>query len=190
MSKGPRLLRLSRVAVLLFAMAAAWAQPPDSPAQACVACHGSPPVSSLAGQPRPYLEQQLRLIRDGRRSVPAMRGLLEGLTEADLSALAQHFASQPAPLPATSPDPAAYQRGQMLAVRNQCAGCHQPGFTGQQFAPRLAGQPEAFLLRTMRQLRHGSEPGRDTIMSVALNGLKDSDLADLAHYLAHVQPAP
>jgi hypothetical protein len=30
-------------------------------------------------------------------------------------------------------------------------------------------------------------PGRDTIMAASLFGLKDAELADLAHFLAHLE---
>jgi hypothetical protein len=37
----------------------------------------------------------------------------------------------------------------------------------------------------MKQFRDHAGPGRDTIMSASLFGLKDSDLTDLAHFLTH-----
>ena len=54
---------------------------------------------------------------------------------------------------------------------------------------RLRKHPstEAYLLQAMKQFRDHAGPGRDTIMSAALLGLKDEELADLAHYLAHVR---
>ena len=51
--------------------------------------------------------------------------------------------------------------------------------------PRLAGQNEAFLAYSMKQFRDHAGLGRDTVMSASLFGLKDNDLADLAHYLAN-----
>jgi cytochrome c553 len=186
-----------RAAALLFTLAcAAQAQQPAAPPQAaaCAACHGpegrtqNPEVPSLAGQPRTFIENQLVLIREGLREVPAMKGLLDGLNDADLVALAQYFSAQkPAPSPPAR-DAAAYQRGQALAARMHCGSCHLPSYAGQQQVPRIAGQPEAFLLQSMRQLRDKPGPGRDTIMAAALHGVKDAELADLAHFLAHFTP--
>jgi hypothetical protein len=34
-------------------------------------------------------------------------------------------------------------------------------------------------------LRDGNSTGRDTNMTAAVQGVKDGDVADLAHYLAH-----
>ena len=48
----------------------------------CAACHGpqgrsnNPEIPSLAGQPRIFIENQLVLIREGLREVPAMKGRL------------------------------------------------------------------------------------------------------------------
>jgi cytochrome c553 len=105
-------------------------------------------------------------------------------------ALAGYFAAQPpAPvLPAT--DEASYRRGQSLATKALCGSCHLPDFAGRQQIPRLAGQHEAFLLQAMKQFRDHPGLGRDTIMAASLYGLKDQDLADLAHFLAHFRPAP
>jgi cytochrome c553 len=69
-----------------------------------------------------------------------------------------------------------------------CGSCHLPAYNGQQQVPRIAAQPEPFLLASMKQLRDRPGPGRDTIMAAALHGLKDAELADLAHFLAHFQP--
>jgi len=66
-----------------------------------------------------------------------------------------------------------------------CGTCHLPDYSGRQQIPRLAGQREDFLLYAMKQFRDHPGPGRDTIMSASLYGLKDRDLSDLAHYLTY-----
>ena len=112
------------------------------------------------------------------------------MPDADLVALAQYFSAQKMPAAPAPKDPAAFKRGQELASRALCGSCHLPGYTGQQQVPRLAGQPEAFLLKSMQQLRDRPGPGRDTIMAAALHGLTDPQLADLAQFLAYFNPAP
>lgn len=187
--------RCVAAAALLAATGAALAQAaPPARAAACMACHGpegrsrDPQVPSLAGQPRTFVENQLVLIREGLRPVPAMQGLLDGVPDTELVALAQYFAALPPPPPPAPTDGAAYQRGQALASRMLCGSCHLPAYNGQQQVPRIAAQPEPFLLASMKQLRDRPGPGRDTIMAAALHGLKDAELADLAHFLAHFQP--
>jgi cytochrome c553 len=186
-------------AALLAATAGAGAQPAQPPAaqlQLCAACHGpggvsqNPAIPSLAGQPRTFIENQLVLIREGLRVVPEMKGLLDTMKDPELIALAQYFSAQKMPPSPPATDAAAYQRGQALANRALCGSCHLPSYTGQQQVPRVAGQPESFLVQSMRQLRDKPGPGRDTIMAAALHGLKDNELQDLAHFLAHFTPPP
>ena len=66
-----------------------------------------------------------------------------------------------------------------------CGTCHLPGYVGQSHVPRLAGQQEAYLLATLRMCRDNPAPGRDTLMSAPLQGMKDTELENLAHHLAH-----
>jgi cytochrome c553 len=166
------------------------AQPAPPRAQVCAACHGAdgnstlPGSPSLASQPRVMIENQLVMIREGLRDVPAMKGVVEGMTDDEIQQLARFYASQPARIVAAATDAARVQRGQALAQKALCGTCHLPDFAGRDQIPRLAQQREDYLLATMRQWRTGVYPGRDTIMSAALNGLSEADLADLAYYFA------
>lgn len=181
-------------ALLSLALPLAHTQPAATPARAalCAACHGPLGNSeivntpSLAGQPKLFIENQLVLIREGMRDVPAMKGMLAGVSDGEIVELANYFSAQkPAVASKGAPDAATYQRGQALAARGLCGSCHLPDYSGRQQIPRLAGQHEAFLLQSLRQFRDHPGPGRDTIMSASVYGLKDNELADLAHYLAH-----
>jgi cytochrome c553 len=130
---------------------------------------------AVAGRPAPVVHRR-----------PADEGLLEGMKDAEIVALASYFAAQkPVPAAGGSRDEALFQRGQALASRALCGSCHLPDFSGRRQIPRLAGQHEAFLLQSMKQFRDHPGPGRDTIMAASLYGLKDQELADLAHFLAH-----
>ena len=139
---------------------------------------------SLAGQPAIFVENTLVMIREGMRRIPAMQGMLNGVTDQEISALARYFAAQPVvPAPA-APEPARFARGQSLAARTHCASCHLPSYAGREQMPRLAGQREDYLFHSMKQFRDGSAVGRDTLMTAALHGMNEEDLRDLAHYLA------
>jgi cytochrome c553 len=160
--------------------------------QLCMACHGPqgnsqvPSTPSLAGQPKLFIENQLVLIREGLRDIPQMKGVLDGVPDAEIVEIAGWFAAQkPVPAAGGSVDAAMFKRGQELANRSHCGSCHLPDYAGRQQIPRLAGQHEAFLLQAMKEFRDRPGPGRDTIMAASLYGLKDAELADLAHYLAH-----
>ena len=69
--------------------------------QACMACHGAegvgilPEYPTLAGQHEDYLRQALRDYRSGKRQNAIMNGFAATLTDADIKALAAHFARQP-----------------------------------------------------------------------------------------------
>lgn len=176
---------------LLFFLAPTQAQQPPR-LDLCIACHGpqgnsqNPQFPSLAGQPKVFIENQLVLIREGLRDIPQMKGVLDGVKDADLIVLANYFSAQTPVRAAAGPvNSETYQRGKDLAHNMRCGICHLPDYVGQQQVPRLAGQHEAFLLFAMKQFRDHPGLGRDTIMAASLYGLKDTDLADLAHFLSN-----
>jgi cytochrome c553 len=173
---------------------AALAQPSREHLAVCGGCHGANGQSaitgtpSLAGQPKLFIENQLVIMREGLRDVPAMKPVIADLKDADISALATHYAALPAkaaPAP-TQSDKA--KAGAALAQRLLCNTCHLPDYAGQQQVPRLAAQDEAYLVQSMKQFRDNPGPGRDTIMAATLRGLRDDELAQLAHHLAHFRP--
>ena len=114
-----------------------------------------------------------------------MKGLLDGVNDADIVILANYFSAQPPAKPVGVVNITTYERGQAISSRMLCGSCHLPDYAGRQQIPRLAGQQEAFLLYSMKQFRDHPGPGRDTIMSASLHGLKDNELSDLAHYLTN-----
>lgn len=166
-------------------------QAPERAAQ-CMACHGPggvsqiPTIPSLAAQPRVFIENQLVLIREGLRDVPAMKGSLNGVSDAELTALARYFSALPAPAIAKGPvDAHSFQRGKELAKAALCGTCHLPAHQGRDQVPRLASQQEQFLRDVMKEYRDKPGPGRDTVMAAALYGINDAQLKDLAHFFAH-----
>ena len=181
-------------ALWLCAATAPAQQPPRL--DLCVACHGpqgnstQPNIPSLAGQPRIFLENQLVLIREGLRDIPPMKGLLDGLNDPDLIALAQYFSAQrPAPM-AGAVDAPRYARGQTLANNLLCGSCHLPSYMGREQIPRLAAQHAPFLRAVMEEYRDRPGSGRDTVMTNALRGVSNAQLDDLAHFLAHFGQQP
>jgi cytochrome c553 len=188
-------------AALAVAGAGVWAQPAPTAApaavgpEACTACHGPggnsqiATMPSIAAQPRTFIENQLVLIREGLRDVPAMKAVMGSLNDEQIVMLAKHFAALPATAPAGPVKPELFKAGADVSKRALCGTCHLPGYVGQSQVPRLAGQQEAYLATTLKMYRDAPDPGRDTAMSAVLHGLKDADLAALAHYFAQ-QPGP
>ena len=68
-------------------------------AQMCTPCHGTnglavaPNTPHLAGQPEPYLVEQLKAYRSGKRPHEVMVVVAKPLTDADIADLAAWFAS-------------------------------------------------------------------------------------------------
>ena len=192
---------------VLLAVVMAWAATTGARAQAlpealqtkvavCQACHGADghatlaAVPHLAGQPRLFIENRLVMMREGLSVVPQMAGLLDGLTDAQLTALSQHYATLPLKPARATRNAARAARGAALSQRALCGSCHLPDYSGREQIPRLSGQREDYLLQSMRDFAAGRTAGRDTLMSNALLGLSDADLQDLAHYLATVAATP
>jgi cytochrome c553 len=191
-------MRVERVACAVAAAATASllcigparAQPKPERLATCESCHGPAgnaqvaQFPSLAGQPKVFIEHQLVMMREGLRDVPAMKEVMAGITDAQIVALANHYAALPS-VPANAPvDPHKYRAGEETARKMLCGTCHLADYAGQNQVPRLAGQNEEYLFQSMKQLRDNPGPGRDTIMAAALHGLSDADLANVAHYLA------
>jgi cytochrome c553 len=160
----------------------------------CAACHGSDGnaqmegVPSLASQPKTFIENQLVMIREGMRNIPIMEGLLDGVTDDEIMAMAAHYAALPLKKPAVDRQETLYVLGERLAQEMRCGTCHLPNYVGRDQMPRLAGQREDYLLHSMRQFASNQAVGRDTIMAAALYGVSDNDLKALAHFLSRNSP--
>ena len=185
---------VSAVLALLPRPALGQTRPAPELVGTCGACHGEDGNSplentpSLAGQPEFFLLNQLVLMRDGVRTIPVMAALVRGLTDADIQAIASHFAARE-PRASNEPiDNALAKRGHELAATLRCGSCHLPSLEGQQQIPRLARQRIDYLTRALKDYRDGTRAGADTLMNNAVAGLSDSDLSALAHYATSPQP--
>ena len=179
--------------LLAVAAGAATAQPAQVDFAPCASCHGEGGVSynadtpSLAGQPSFYAITQLFLFRAGRRSNAFMTAVAKPMSDADLRAFSELIGRLPAAPPgAPAPaEPARMKRGAALAERHRCSSCHGDDFAGAKQVPRLAGQREDYLARSLAEFRAGTRIGYTSAMNEALAGLGPAELDDLAHYLAH-----
>jgi cytochrome c553 len=68
-------------------------------AGSCANCHGTTGKSrgampSLAGVPAPYLIEQMRQFRDGKRPATVMHQLAKGYSDEEIAFLAEFFARQ------------------------------------------------------------------------------------------------
>jgi cytochrome c553 len=161
----------------------------------CEACHGKdgrspePRIPHIGGQPKLAVMYQLFFYREGRRKSEEMNLIAKDLTDADLTAIAEHVAKlPPPPMVADAVDAARYKRGADFAAQRQCASCHNPDFSGREQMPRLAGQHEAYTVKALQDYRTGARIGTQAVMAEAVRGLTDADFSDLAYFLARVRP--
>ena len=194
-----RLYALWRTALwgVFFSMLTPWAQAQTISAKllVCAACHGAdgnaqlPGAPSLAGQPKIFIENQLVMIREGMRNIPMMQGMLDGVSDDEISAMAAHYAKLPIKKPPVDRQAALYALGEKKSNDMRCGICHLPSYVGREQIPRLAGQREDYLLHSMRQFKSNQAVGRDTIMAASLYGVGDDDLKAIAHFLSRLVPA-
>ena len=182
---------LVALAALPFSAAAATL---DEGLAACLACHGAkgqsiiPEVPSLGAQPEFFLTVQLLMFRERIRQVEPMTTMLKGLSDSDLRRMAAALANLPAPPPsAESADPARRDRARALIEQHRCNFCHNQDFSGEQNAPRLAGQREDYLVKALREYKSNARRAYDTSMADVIFPLTDADIIDLAHYLARLR---
>ena len=192
-------MRLVKIAALLSGIYCSivaplsYAQDMSAKLVVCGACHGSDGNSSmagspsLAGQPKIFLENNLIMIREGIRDIPAMKGQLDRLSDPQIIALAKFYSAKTLKLIPGQRDEVLYERGQLLSKQALCGTCHLPDYVGREHMPRLAGQREDYLLHSMRQFRNNQATGRDTIMAASLYGMNDDDLRAIAQYLSQLK---
>ena len=171
--------------------------------QACTGCHGKEGRATnagffprIAGKPAGYLFNQLVNFRDGRRNNPAMRELLEHLSDAYLKEIAVHFSSLelPYPPPQTLDAAAAeLERAEQLIRKGDsrrdipaCVQCHGNAMTGTLPAvPGLVGLPRDYLIGQLggwqTGLRQAKEP--DCMASIAKR-LSTADITAITNWLS------
>src|SRR5215468_560156 len=189
------LLRIA-VAALLAGLAGfpACAQSLQERVPTCFACHGEkgqsqlPEVPSLGAQPALYTLVELVMFRDKLRVTEPMNEMTNGLSDDDLRAASDAISKLPPPDPISdTPDPTRMDKGRALAQQNRCNFCHQSNFQGLDNVPRLAGQREDYLLKSLRGYKDGSRQGYDAQMSEVVYAMKDQDFVDLAYFLARTK---
>ena len=176
----------------------------------CAACHGAdgnspaPNFPKLAGLGEKYLYKQLTDIKEGRRNVLEMTGMLTSMSDQDLKDIAAYFDSQTIQLSGAKPLKVLTNSGQevdALALGEKvfragnkktsvaaCMGCHSPTGQGNDPAgfPRLSGQHPEYIEKQLRAFRAGERTNdgeQSTMRQVAAN-LSDAELKAVANFVA------
>ena len=169
-------------------------------AAVCGACHGpdgnspAPNFPKLAGQGERYLTKQMHDIKDGKRTVLEMTGLLTNLSDQDLADIAAYFASQKGSVGAADPKLVArgeklFRGGDLEKGLPACTGCHSPNGAGIAAAgfPHLSGQHATYIAKQLTDFRK-EEAGRANdgdaaIMRTIARKLSDEDIAAVSSYI-------
>ncbi|WP_458128866.1 c-type cytochrome [Pseudomonas sp. Z2-11] len=169
-------------------------------AAVCGACHGpdgnsmAPNFPKLAGQGERYLVKQLKEIKDGKRVVLEMTGLLNNLSDQDLADIAAYFASQKGSVGAADPKlvargEALFRGGNLAKGLPACTGCHSPDGKGNAAAgfPHLGGQHAQYITKQLTDFRK-EEGGRANdgdamTMRTIARKLSDEDIAAVSSYI-------
>lgn len=159
-------------------------------AAACAGCHGETGVSAVPGTPsligfdEKYFVAAMNAYRSGQRKDETMKSIAVSTSDAEIKALALHFALQK---PAAAQTKAKGNAAAGKTASAACAGCHgEQGVSGNPANPSLAGQEAEYLATALRSYKNGTRS--EETMKLAVASLSDAAMADLAAYYAAQQP--
>jgi cytochrome c553 len=181
-----------------------------SKAASCAGCHGADGNSypgmgkfpKLAGLGEKYLGKQMSDIKSGKRSVVAMTGMLNALSEQDIADIAAHYNAQTRTLDGSKDDAKILERGENLYRAGNletgvpaCTGCHSPAGNGNSPAgyPALGGQSAEYIasqLRAFRTAAHDADDpaGRSNDEGSVMRGvsahMSEQEIIAVANYIA------
>jgi cytochrome c553 len=155
-------------------------------AAACLGCHGADGISknlpgpTLAGQNAAYFAEALKAYGTGDRNNPMMGPAAQAMNAEDAGNLAAYFSGLKCEA-APASDVQAASAGQ--AVASKCTACHgADGRASNAAWPNLAGLSKDYLINAIKAYKGGGR--KNSMMSVVLNDLSDSDAESVATYYA------
>ena len=165
---------------LLVAPALLWAADasPAMLADACAPCHGTDGMSpgaipALSGKSADYIVQRMLEFKAGDREGTVMNRIAKGYTDAEIAAVAQHFAvlGQVAAAGGAAPS----------ALADACAPCHGTDGMSPGAIPALSGRSAAYITQRMLEFKAGARQG--TVMNRIAKGYDDDEIAAIAQHL-------
>jgi len=162
-------------------------------AAVCRHCHGSggnsamAEVPNLASQNAGYLlEQMNKFVQGQRKSSAFMEGMIKALSPDERIDIALFLSQQPVTRQPAGMNPQSLAGRQLYATL--CVACHGADGGGSGKIPRLAGQQTQYVEDSLKRYRSGSGERIDPRMAASTRHLKDTDIRNLAAYLAAMQP--
>lgn len=172
----------------------------------CQDCHGPSgqgyrgfyPIPRLAGQQVEYLKNQLQAFVERRRTNNIMFNVAHTLSPAMITALATRFRDlDPKPIGGAPKHLVAagqriFEDGIPEANVAACAACHGPDATGRDLFPRLAGQLNTYVIKTLTNFssERGQNPARPDTSAVMLpvsHSLTKSEIEAVAAYVSTLE---
>lgn len=192
----PFRLALAAAALALAPLASAGA---PAAAAGCADCHGKDGVSTtvdiptIAGISAFALEEQLgqykakerpcEKVKDKNGKMGDMCTIAGKLSDADITAVAAHFASLKFVPFNNTFDPAKAAMGKKVHATN-CEKCHSEGGSlAEDDASILAGQPKGYLVLALKELRAKQRP-MDEKMAPKIKALTDAEVEALIEFFA------
>lgn len=173
----------------------------------CSACHGADGNSAvgnfpkLAGQGERYLLKQLHDVKEGRRIIVEMTGILAPYSDQQLEDMAAYYAAQTSTIGEADPELVAlgeqlYKMGNAETGVPSCMGCHSANGSGNSVGgfPMLSGQHAQYTASQLVKFKNGylaDGPSADArvnggdaaIMRNIAFRLKDHEIEALASYI-------
>ncbi len=176
----------------------------------CAACHGAdgnspaPNFPKIAGIGSKYIIKQLQDIRDGKRVVVEMDGLIDDYDDEEFKDLAAYYSSQTLQLAGAKPlevkinagikvdglklGARVYRAGNQETNVPSCTGCHSPRGLGNDPAgfPRIGGQYSEYIAKQLRAFRDGerTNDGDASIMRQVAKNMTNAEIDAVANYIA------
>lgn len=176
----------------------------------CAGCHGAdgnspvPNFPKIAGIGSKYIVKQLQDIRDGKRVVVEMDGLVDDYEDEEFKDLAAYFNSQALQLAGAKPlevkinagikvdalklGARVYRAGNQETNVPSCMGCHSPRGLGNEPAgfPRIGGQYSEYIAKQLRAFRDGerTNDGDAAIMRQVAKNMTNAEIDAVANYIA------
>lgn len=157
----------------------------------CQYCHGKNGISiknnvpNLAAQNAEYLIRQFELFASNTRRDNVMSELAKNLSQSDRVNVALYFASQKASS-GQYYSGGDIKKGETLFTE-LCTSCHGNDGHGKQTLPRIAGQPPAYVIKTLRSYKNSSLARPDSPMQAIAALLSDDDINSLTAYISAQQ---
>jgi cytochrome c553 len=170
----------------------------------CAACHGVDGNSAaeiyprLAGQYPQYLYKQLTQFKGGPGVRPLrhnaiMQGMVADLSDTDMKALAQYYASQK-PSQGAATNATLVEAGKAIYTHGgaggapACISCHREMGGGiEPDFPRITGQHEAYVNEQLHAWKSGERGGKGKLMSLIVPLLSDDEIAQVSAYVASLK---